>query len=229
PSIVNGIIKGTKPISLDLARNLAAAFGTSAQFWVNMDTAYRLHLAPTPHVATSVRSQLYEVAPVNEMIKRGWIESAYDVDVLRSRVEAFYGRPLEQINSGDLCYAARQGTEYGDSPTPAQRAWLRRARTLANAVHAEPFTSLSVDAAIEKLRPLMSHAEEARHVPRVLAECGIRFLVIEHLPQTRIDGVCLWLDEQRPVIALSMRYDRLDYFWYTIMQCNHSIYFKGAS
>ena len=44
PSIVNGIIKGTKPISLDLARNLAAAFGTSVQYWVNMDTSYRLHL-----------------------------------------------------------------------------------------------------------------------------------------------------------------------------------------
>lgn len=215
PSIVNGIIKGTKPISLDLARNLAAAFGTSAQYWVNMDTAYRLHLVPTPHAATSVRSQLYEVAPVNEMIKRGWIESANDVDVLRSRVEAFYGRPLEQINSGDLCYAARQGTEYGEA-TPSQRAWLQRTRILAKAVQTHSFTPTSVDMAIEKLRPLMSHAEEARHVPRVLAECGIRFLIIEHLPQTRIDGVCLWY-EGRPIIALSMRYDRLDYFWFTVM------------
>lgn len=217
PSIVSGIIKGTKPISLDLARNLSAALGQSVQFWINMDTAYRLNLSPQPHTATSARSELYKVAPVNEMIKRGWIESTYDVDVLRSRVEAFYGRPLEQIDSGDLCYAARQGTEYGDNPTPAQRAWLRRARILAKAVHAESFTPSSVDLAIEKLRPLMSHAEEARHVPRVLAECGIRFLIIEHLPQTRIDGVCLWLDEQRPVIALSARYDRLDYFWFTVM------------
>jgi HTH-type transcriptional regulator/antitoxin HigA len=63
----------------------------------------------------------------------------------------------------------------------------------------------------------MSDAEEIRHVPRVLAECGIRFLILEHLPQTRIDGACLWLDDQRPVIALSMRYDRLDYFWFTLL------------
>lgn len=216
PSIVSGIIKGTKPISLDLARNLAAAFGTSAQYWVNMDTAYRLHLSPTPHVATSARSQLYEKAPVNEMIKRGWIESANDVDVLRSRIEAFYGRPLDQIDAGDFCYAPRQGTEYGEA-TPSQRAWLRRVRILAKAVHAESFTTSSVEAAIGKLRPLMIHAEQVRHVPRVLAECGIRFLIIEHLPQTRIDGVCMWLGENQPVIALSMRYDRLDYFWFTLM------------
>src|ERR1017187_4690160 len=71
PSVVNGIVKGTKPISLDLAQNLAAAFGTSAQYWINMDTAYRLKLSSQPHIATSVRSELYEAAPVNEMIKRG--------------------------------------------------------------------------------------------------------------------------------------------------------------
>jgi addiction module HigA family antidote len=46
PSVVSGIIKGTKAISLDLARNLSAAFGQSVQFWINMDTAYRLKLSP---------------------------------------------------------------------------------------------------------------------------------------------------------------------------------------
>src|ERR1035438_10051158 len=96
-SIVSGIVNGTKPVSLDLARNLAAAFGTSAQYWVNMETAYRLHQSPALHVDTTARSQLFKVAPVNEMIKRGWIESAHDVEILRSRVEAFYGRPVEEI------------------------------------------------------------------------------------------------------------------------------------
>jgi HTH-type transcriptional regulator/antitoxin HigA len=216
PSVVNGIVKGTKPISLDLAQNLAAAFGTSAQYWINMDTAYRLKLSSQPHIATSVRSELYEAAPVNEMIKRGWIESAQDVEVLRSRVEDFFDRPLKELESDlELC-AARQGTDY-QKQTPSQRAWIRRVRVLAKAVQATPFTGTSVDIVLEKLRPLMSHAEEARHVPRVMAECGIRFLIVEHLPQTRIDGVCLWLDENRPVIALSMRYDRLDYFWFTVM------------
>lgn len=215
PSIISGIVNGTKPVSLDLARNLAAAFGTSTQYWVNMETAYRLHQAPTLHVDTTARSQLFKVAPVSEMIKRGWIESTHDVEVLRSRVEAFYDCALGEVEEMELPYAARQGTEYGVLTAP-QRAWIRRVRILAKAVQADPFGPSSVEAAVAKLRPLMRDAEEVRHVPRVLAECGIRFLVIEHLPQTRIDGVCLWEDEQ-PIIALSMRYDRLDYFWFTLM------------
>jgi len=220
PSVVSGIINGTKPISLDLARNLAAAFGTSAQFWVNMETAYRLHLSPASHSATSARSQLFEVAPVNEMVRRGWIESSTDVEILRSRIEAFYGCSLNQVSADDLCYAARQGTGSGEltsAQKAAQKAWLRRARNLASAVQAVPFVTTSVDEAIKRLRPLMAYPEEVRHVPRTLAECGIRFLVVEHLPQTRIDGVCFWLDDERPAIVLTMRYDRLDYFWFTLL------------
>lgn len=229
PSIVSGIMKGTKPISLDLARNLAAAFGTSTQFWVNMETAYRLHQSPALHGDTSARSELYRVAPVNEMIKRGWIESATDVEILRTRVEAFFDCKIDEINEHHLQAAARQSTEYGSFNT-AQKAWLRRARILAKAVHTEPFTSSSVDLAIARLRTLMSQAEEIRHVPRVLAECGIRFLIIEHLPQTRIDGACFWLDRQRPVIALSMRYDRLDYFWFTLLhELGHVSHNDGQS
>jgi len=217
PSIVSALVKGTKPISLDLARNLAAAFGTSAQFWVNMDTAYRLNLPAEKHGATSQRSELFKVAPVNEMIKRGWIESSADVDVLRTRVVKFFGKEtIEEIEQEFMPYAARQGSD-AEKLTVPQRAWLRRVKTLGCAVHAGSFTSDSVVEALNRLRPLMASPEEVRHIPRVLAECGIRLVIVEHLQQTRIDGVCLWLDDNSPVIAISMRYDRLDYFWFTIL------------
>jgi HTH-type transcriptional regulator/antitoxin HigA len=47
---------------------------------------------------------------------------------------------------------------------------------------------------------------------------GIRFVIIEHLSRSKIDGAALWLgdDWDRPVIALSLRYDRIDSFWHTL-------------
>jgi HTH-type transcriptional regulator/antitoxin HigA len=218
PSVVSAIIKGTKPISLDLARNLAAALGPSAQYWVNMDTAYRLNIPAERHDATTLRSELYKRAPVNEMIKRGWIESSNDVNVLRTRVLNFFGKnTLEEIEADLVPSAARKSAEYKATLTGQERAWLQRVRALGFAVHADKFTDNSVSKALAALRPLMVHAEEVRHVPRVLGECGIAFVIVEHLQQTRIDGVCQWLNEKRPVIALSMRYDRLDYFWFTLL------------
>jgi HTH-type transcriptional regulator / antitoxin HigA len=49
-----------------------------------------------------------------------------------------------------------------------------------------------------------------------LADVGIRLVVIEHLPGTRIDGAALWLNGKTPAIALSLRYDRIDAFWFTL-------------
>ena len=47
---------------------------------------------------------------------------------------------------------------------------------------------------------------------------GIRFVVVEHLPKSKIDGAALWLGGSwdKPVIALSLRYDRIDSFWHTL-------------
>jgi HTH-type transcriptional regulator/antitoxin HigA len=64
---------------------------------------------------------------------------------------------------------------------------------------------------------LLPNVEDLRHIPRVLAESGIRFIVVEPLPHTRIDGVCFWLDKSSPVVALSLRFDRIDWFWHTLL------------
>ena len=54
-------------------------------------------------------------------------------------------------------------------------------------------------------------------MPRVLAECGVRFVVVEPLPNSKIDGVCFWINNGLvPVVGLSMRYDRIDNFWFVL-------------
>jgi HTH-type transcriptional regulator/antitoxin HigA len=35
--------------------------------------------------------------------------------------------------------------------------------------------------------------------------------------RTKIDGACLWLEGKHPVVGLSFRYDRIDWFWFTLM------------
>src|SRR5207248_9126683 len=70
--------------------------------------------------------------------------------------------------------------------------------------------------ALGQLEPLMIAPEEVRQVPAVLASCGVRFVIIEKLPQARIDGACFWLDEQSPVIAMSVRRDTIDNFWFVV-------------
>ncbi len=99
---------------------------------------------------------------------------------------------------------------------------LFRARQLAQAVDVKSFSEAAFTAALARLKNLLRDPEDVRQVPRVLADAGVRFLVVETLPQTRIDGACLWLNGKSPVIAVSLRFDRIDGFWHTLLhECAH--------
>ena len=64
---------------------------------------------------------------------------------------------------------------------------------------------------------MAAYPREVLHLPELFAEHGIRFVVIEPIANCRIDGAAFWLDETSPVIAVSVRYDRIDAFWFTVM------------
>ena len=63
---------------------------------------------------------------------------------------------------------------------------------------------------LAELRRFATHPEECRRIPRLFAEAGIRFLVIEHLPKSKVDGAAFWLDDRSPVVVLTLRYDRIE-------------------
>ncbi len=220
--LVSDIVAGKRGISPETARGLAAAFGTSAEFWMNLDAAYQLSKVRDDGDAITRRAKLYAKAPVKDMIRRGWIEPSDNVAVLEARLCRFL--EIDEIDDEpDLSrHAARKSTSYDEPPTPAQKAWLCRARQLARAVHAEPYTEQGLKDAVDRLRLLLHVPQEVRHVPRVLANAGIRFVIVQPLPGSRIDGACFWVDGA-PTVALSLRFDRIDNFWFVLFHELHHV------
>jgi HTH-type transcriptional regulator/antitoxin HigA len=217
--LVNEIIAGKREITPPTAQALGAALGTSAQFWMNLETAYRLHLNSerTAADAVSRRARLYSVAPVKEMVKRGWVGGSANVDVIEKRICEFFEIPDIDTVPTFLPHAAKKSASYESINAPLM-TWLYRARQLARlALPAGAFRSDSVARIVEKVKPLLQAAPEARQVSRILSEEGIRFVVVEPISKTRVDGVTFWLDARSPVIALSLRYDRVDWFWHTLV------------
>jgi HTH-type transcriptional regulator/antitoxin HigA len=72
--VVNAILSGKTGITPDTAKGLAAAFGTSPEFWLRTDAAYQLSRVRESHGGVAQRARIYAKAPVREMIKRRWIE-----------------------------------------------------------------------------------------------------------------------------------------------------------
>ncbi len=217
--VVSEVVAGKRSVSPQTANELGEAFGTDAQFWLNLESSYRLYrLAQSGDDEDNVprRARLLSKAPINQIVKRNWIKGSSNLDVLESNVCDFLEISTMDHDPLFFDHAARKSSSYRDI-SAGQLAWLFRAKHLAKAMDVGLFDCSQVSKAINSLRGLAHSSEEVRHVPKVLNDSGIRFLIIEVLPGTRIDGACFWLNQESPVIALSLRYDRIDYFWHTIM------------
>ena len=216
PQAVNEIINGKRAITPETATALGEAFGTSAQLWMNLESAFRLARLGTQDSGVQRKSKLYRLAPISEMQKRGWIEKTSNLDVLETQVCRFFS--IKNIDEPiELRHAARKSTDYG-SLTPSQMVWLCRLKRLAPSLHVQGHFGMGKSAALlDALSALRAEPEEVRHVPKVLASAGIRFAVLEQMASSKVDGVCLWLKANEPVIGLTFRYDRIDWFWHTLM------------
>lgn len=216
---LNRILSDKRPLTAEIALTLEDVFEIPAERFLalqrDLDLAKaRLVVRADPGRAS--RARVFGGLPVTEMIKRGWLdaEDVRDVARVEASLSKFFGvATVDDIEA--LPHAARKSDALSHA-TPAQLAWLRRVRQIASEMIVAPYSELGGRRAVEQLKLLTLAAEEARKVPRILAECGIRFALVESLPSAKIDGACLWLGDSAPVIGMSIRHDRIDNFWFVL-------------
>jgi HTH-type transcriptional regulator/antitoxin HigA len=208
---VNPILSGKRGISPDMAKALGDAFDVAPEFFLNLQKTYDLQRAKVPDPDVSKRAKLQDRYPVREMIKRGWLDET-SADLLEEQLCRFF-KVKDQQSIPYFTHAAKK-THYDDTPPP-QLVWLFRVRQLAEALPVKPYSAKALRASLDQLKLLMGDPEESRHVPRVLAECGVRFIIVEPLQGSKIDGVAFWIDAS-PVIGMSLRFDRIDNFWFVL-------------
>ena len=216
-SAVSELLSAKRTITVTTAKKLEEAFGVVAETWLNLETQYQLSkVAAEPAGEVQQRARLYEVAPIREMEKRGWIRKTKTIGELQEALKTFFETDSLEAPLVIPAAARQSATAPGERMTPEQTAWCFRARMIARQLPAKRFTNSAFEAGLSKLRILAGEPEEARHVPRVLSDMGVRFLLVQHLSRTCIEAATLWLGNS-PIVAMSLRYNRIDYFWHTLM------------
>ncbi|PIW27257.1 MAG: DNA-binding protein [Rhodospirillales bacterium CG15_BIG_FIL_POST_REV_8_21_14_020_66_15] len=154
--------------------------------------------------------------PYKEMIKRKWF------DVPRG------GNPVEKVkeyflNAAGPQFASafhRKKMRSGNVPNEyALLAWqariLERARSK---IEAEEIGALKLDDQwLPELVRLTKRKDGPKRARDLLAEKGIVLIVERHLPGSYLDGAAMLADGGTPVVGLTLRYDRLDNFWFVLM------------
>jgi HTH-type transcriptional regulator / antitoxin HigA len=222
---VNQILSGKRGISPEFAKGLSAALSLPLDTIMQVQARWELERARDPDPAVTARGRIQAQYPLREMMKRGWIEGESS-EVEHALCRFFEVETLDKVPHLD--HAAKRSAT-SDIP-PAQLAWLFRVRQIAREMPTPRYSRERLAEAVEMMKGMRGAPEETRHVPRLLREAGVRFVVVEGLPGSKIDGVCFWLDAASPVIGMSLRFDRIDSFWFVLRhECAHVLHGHGRA
>jgi HTH-type transcriptional regulator/antitoxin HigA len=217
-AVVTRLVADKRRIDAQMALHLGEVFDVKPEEFINRQTALDMVVARykvTPDPARATRAALFGDLPVSDMIKRGWLQATMaDPKTVETALVKFFG--VDSVADIEILPHAAKKTNTFAPATPAQMAWIYRVKQIAADMLVARYSPASARAAVEALKALRAEADEVRHVPRVLTEHGIRFVLVEALPSTKIDGVCFWLNDFAPVVAMSMRHDRIDNFWFVL-------------
>src|ERR1700722_5110775 len=206
---INKILTGKRPIDANMALDLAKLFNMPAERFMDLQKSYELaqaRILTRENPEMDNRAQLFGTLPVAEMLKRGWLDAS-DIreyaKVESALLKFFNAQSIEEIEV--FPHVAKKTAITGDA-TPSQLAWLYRVKEIAEEMLVPRYSKEAAADAISKMKPLLLAPDATRKVPRILFDCGIRFVIVEALTGSKIDGVCFWLNDKSPVIGMTLRF-----------------------
>jgi HTH-type transcriptional regulator/antitoxin HigA len=224
PQHLHPLLNGKASITPDMAALLGAAFDMPAEFFANLQKMYDLHKAKPVDPGVRTRASWLAAYPIRDMIKRGWIEDS-EPSLLELQMMRFFGKnrveDIPFIGGGEIApHAAKKSSNY-DKTTAPQYAWLHRVIKIAETMEAPPYSQNLLTNNLPKIRAHLQDIDDLVRIPHILWNCGVRFVLVEALPGSKIDGVCVWIGEQ-PAIGMTTRFDRLDNFAFVLRhECEH--------
>lgn len=211
-SKVSEVLNGKRPLSLTMIRNLHRHLGIPAEVLIQDDSG-----------ATNGSELDAKQFPAKDMHQRGYFSTAGAnwVDV-KERVPELLSRFLHQAgihnSSPAFCRSTahyRQGKTLNET---ALLAWQARVLIRSKERKLGTWQAGTVDEAfLEKVADLSVFDEGPRLARELLEKHGIAVVIEPHLQKTYLDGAAFLRGDSVPVIGLTLRHDKVDNFWFTLL------------
>ncbi|MCK4864609.1 MAG: HigA family addiction module antidote protein [Gammaproteobacteria bacterium] len=220
PKHIVALVKGKSAITSETAIKLERALGMPADYWLNLESQYQetqARIAEEDQLEHDL--DWLKKIPVNPMAKFGWINKLKDKKEQLVEVLRFFGiASVEQWDDiwPSLKVAYRQHNTHEVFPE-AVSAWLRQGEIEASAIQCEPYDKSNFRAALDQIRSLTTELPDnfVSEVQRLCASAGVAVTFVPALPKTCVSGATRWLNPNKAVIQLSLRYKSDDHLWFT--------------
>lgn len=212
-SRVSEVLSRKRPLTVPMIRALSIGLGISTETLIGIEANNQFQ--------TSKNEIDWSKFPIKEMVTRGWIDSikSKTAKTTEEQVRNF----IEQLGGTASCAAFKRtlkGDSYSPTTTYSLYAWLTRVVLEARNkrpnigdfdknVLSKPFLKELVQLSWSEYGPLLAIEYLERY--------GICVVIVPALKGTLVDGAALKDKDGLPIIALTLRHDRLDNFWFTLL------------
>ena len=218
---VSEVLSGKQPLTLAMIRALHKHLGIPAEVLVGD--------------AAASASLDWGRFPINEMAKRGWVRS---VASAKTKAEDLIGDLIASAGGMKavpmpLCRRNDAMRQNAKTDTYALLAWCLKALAASRKQQltgAYVTGSITLDE-LTKLSKLSAREDGPKRAKDALSSLGVHLVCISHLPKTYLDGAALRsVDGGAPIVALTLRYDRIDNFWFSLLHelAHVGRHFNGA-
>jgi HTH-type transcriptional regulator/antitoxin HigA len=215
-SKVSEVLSRKRPLSLAMIRNLHNGLGIPAGALIGGENGSQILLANEPEAD-------YARFPLKEMNERGYFSHfAADAHRLKDYAEELMRGFFQDLSPANLRPALlraplhQRGARTADGT--AMLAWrlcvLKKARAI-DLSHAYEKGTVT-PGWLRDLAKLSALSEGPNLAREYLANAGIALVIEPHFKGTYLDGAAM-LDQGRPIVALTLRHDRLDNYWFALL------------
>lgn len=210
-SRVSEVLKRKRPLTVQMIRAISLGLGISADTLVGLG-----------EVSVPAKKEIdWAAFPIKEMLSRGWLQriTTRNAGSAEDLVKTYIAGAGLQFGS-----ASFRRTLSGEAKSPTTLyslyAWLARVIQRARQKRRELglFQRERLTAAFLRELAQMSWSERGPLLAiEYLQKHGIAVIIERQLKGTQLDGAALKDVDGTPIIALTLRYDRLDNFWFTLL------------
>jgi len=211
-SKVSEVLNRKKSLTLSMMRGLNKGLGISAEVLLHEAGA------DFPEGFSDLEWNRF---PVAEMANRGWLgaddySSERNEELMRafiSRAGGFKAVSAAFLRQGSSARLNAKADKYAVS------AWCLRVLELANArpLRNKYERGMLTGPALKEIARLSYFTDGPLLAREYLEKQGIHLVIVSHLPKTYLDGAAMLLLDGSPIVGLTLRYDRIDNFWFSLI------------
>ncbi len=222
PKAVSQIINGKALYSSELALVFERVLDVDARLWMNLASNWQLFQAQRKEekvLANEATRAWLKRFPVSDLRKMGIVPDTRKAQEVAAAILRFFN-----VSSPESCsdwienraVSFRKSAAFSES-TEATAMWLQLAERSAVDLDIPPYNREAFRECLDLLRTctLLKPQEVLDRIKEECAKVGVAIVCIPKLEGTRLSGASWWLGNDRPIIALSLRYHTNDHLWFT--------------